>query len=139
MTGINRGVEITRYSIQHLDGIVALCEQEGWATLTEDPSRTAQALCAPGVVTIVALDGDAVVGFAQVLTDGAIEAYLSRLLVSAAARRRGIGRRLVDEALERSSALRLDLLAADGSQAFYRSFRHHAHEGFRLYPATSEG
>jgi predicted N-acetyltransferase YhbS len=45
----------------------------------------------------------------------------------------GIGRRLVQAVLERSKALRVDVLAAEGSRDFYGSFPHHTCDGLRLH------
>jgi len=118
---------------EQLDEVIELCEAEGWTTLTDDPARTLRAFTAPGVVTLVALDDDEeVVGFAQTLTDGAVQACLARLIVAQSARRAGVGRLLLEEALCTSGALRVDLLAADGSDEFYRSFPHRQGRGYRI-------
>lgn len=45
--------------------------------MPSDAERAVRALTAPGVVTVVAVAGEEVVGFAQVLTDGEIQAYLT--------------------------------------------------------------
>jgi GNAT superfamily N-acetyltransferase len=124
-------VRIADFAAAHLDDVIVLCEQQGWTTLLEDPGRTRAALLAPGVVTIVALEEDRVVGFAQALSDG-LQAYLARLLVAPSARRRGVGRQLLLEALRRSAALRIDLLAQEGSEEFYRSLPHRESTGFRI-------
>jgi ribosomal protein S18 acetylase RimI-like enzyme len=86
------------------------------------------------VVSVVALDSGEVVGFAQLLTDGEVQAYLCNLVVAPDMRRRGIGRRLVEEAFARSGARRVDLLALEGSDHFYRSYRHRTMPGYRIYP-----
>ena len=54
-------------SIQHndLNGIIRLCEAEGWPSFSVDPALTWRALTAPGVTTMVAREGDTVAGFAQ--------------------------------------------------------------------------
>ncbi|HWH10980.1 MAG TPA: GNAT family N-acetyltransferase [Solirubrobacteraceae bacterium] len=115
-------------------GVLVLCEDEGWTTLSVDPERAERALSAPGVVTLVAVADGEVIGFAQALTDGAIQAYLCVLVVAPARRHEGIGRRLVSEILARSGAKRLDLLAANGTERFYASFPHRVSPGYRLDP-----
>lgn len=81
-------VSIERYRLAHLEGVLELCRAEGWPTLASDPDRAQRALTAPGVVTVVALDGgDEVVGFAQALTDGCTRAYLTTMAVAADRRR----------------------------------------------------
>lgn len=118
---------------EHLDEVMRLCELEGWTTLTDDPARALRAFTAPGTVTLVALADDGeVAGFAQMLSDGAVQAFLSRLLVAPGRRRSGVGRLLVERALTASGALRADLLAADGSEEFYRSFPHRQGPGYRI-------
>ncbi|HEX3874295.1 MAG TPA: GNAT family N-acetyltransferase [Solirubrobacteraceae bacterium] len=118
----------------HMDGILRLCEDEGWTALAVDPARSERALSAPGVVTLVAVADGEVVGFAQALTDGAIQAYLCVVVVAAPMRGGGIGRQLVSEVLARSGAKRLDLLAANGTERFYDSFPHRVSSGYRLDP-----
>jgi len=76
--------------------VIALCE---WAaafpTLAADRRRASRALEGPGAVALLALLDGNLVGFAHAITDGASQAYLALLLVDPAARRKGIGRRLV--------------------------------------------
>lgn len=127
-------LELVPFAEEHLPEVLELCEAEGWPTLAADPSRAARALTAPGVVSAVALEEGAVVGFAYLLTDGEIDAYLAALAVSERVRRRGIGRALVDHVFARSGARRLDLLAGTGSEDFYRSYRHRTFPGYRVYP-----
>jgi len=118
----------------HLDGIVEICRVEGWTSFHTDPERTWRVLTAPGVTTIVALEADAVVGFAYVQSDGEIQAHLSNIAVSRSHRRRGIARRMVEEAFTRCGAKRIDLVSSEGSDQFYRSFQHREFPGFRIYP-----
>src|ERR1700677_2413169 len=93
-----------------LDEVIRLCALEDWTTLTEDPARALRAFTAPGTVTLVALEDDGeLAGFAQMLSDGAVQAFLSRLLVAPGRRRSGVGRLLVEQALTASGALRADL------------------------------
>ena len=120
-------------SRKYLDGVVGLCQIEGWASYTEDPELTWKALTAPGVCTVVARDGEKVLGFAQMQSDGHVQAHLSLILVARDRRRKGIGARLVREALKRSGGKRVDLLT-DEADEFYRSFRHQAFRGYRIYP-----
>lgn len=116
-----------------LAGVIDLCKAEGWASYTEDVETTWKALVAPGVITIVAVEGEDVLGVAQMLTDGHIQAHLSLILVGPAHRRKGIAKRLVEEAFARSGAKRLDLVT-DSADEFYRSFKHHEWSGYRIYP-----
>jgi ribosomal protein S18 acetylase RimI-like enzyme len=129
-------VDYVAFGEAHLPGVIALCEAEGWPSFPADPERALRALTAPGVVTVVAVADGEVVGFAQMLTDGEIQAYLCDLAVAAGSRGAGIGRKLVEEAFARSGAARVDLLALDESEGFYGSFEHRTMPGYRIYPAA---
>ena len=128
------GLVIVAIERAHLPLVLDLCAREGWTTFVEDPERAWRALTAPGVTTVVALVDDEAAGFAQVQSDGEIQAHLSNLLVAEAYRRAGVGRRLIEEAVRRAGGMRVDLLAWPGSEAFYRSFPHKEWTGFRIYP-----
>ncbi len=131
-------VEIERYRAEHLAGIIRLCEAEGWPSLPEDHARAQRVLTAPGVTTVVALDGEAVVGFAQMLGDGEVQAFLASMAVDHAYRRQGVARRLVTEGLRLAAGDRVDLLSEDEAMPFYESFPHFRKPGFRLYPFHEE-
>jgi ribosomal protein S18 acetylase RimI-like enzyme len=126
-------VTIRQYESAHLAGIVALCEAEGWPSLGADLDRAHAVLTAPGVTSVVALDGDQVIGFAYLLSDGHIAAYLSMMAVHPDHRRQGIGRKLLEYAAPLTGAQRVDLVT-DTANAFYKSFDHRTFTGFRIYP-----
>ena len=71
------------FTPQDLDGVVALCAAEDWPSFPDDPARALRALTAPGVTTVVATEEAAVIGFAQLLSDGEIQAHLSLIAVAA--------------------------------------------------------
>lgn len=121
-------------SRESLSGIIALFEAEGWTSYTSDPEATWQALTAPGVCTVVAQDGSRIVGFAQILSDGQIAAFLSAIIVHPDYRRQGIGRQLIREAFKRTGGKRGVDLVTDSADDFYRSFAHHEFRGYRIYP-----
>jgi ribosomal protein S18 acetylase RimI-like enzyme len=92
-------------------------------------------LTAPGVTTIVAIDSQTgeVVGFAQLLSDGEVQAYLAMIAVEKSHRRLGIARALVDEGLQRAGGERIDLLSEEGATGFYEALPHRRKAGFRVY------
>jgi ribosomal protein S18 acetylase RimI-like enzyme len=126
-------VTITQYVQAHLEGVLALCEAEDWPSLPADPARAHAVLTAPGVTTVVALDGELVVGFAYLQSDGHIQAHLSQLAVHRAHRRKGIGRALLEYAAPLTGAQRIDLVT-DTAEDFYASFQHRTFAGYRIYP-----
>ena len=110
---------------KHLNGIISLCQAEGYPSYIEDTDLTWQVLTAPGVTTSVAVDGDSVVGFIQMQSDGQIQAHLSLILVDPDHRRQGIGRRLVEDAFASTGGKRVDLIT-DSADDFFHSFQHKA-------------
>ncbi len=124
---------LVSFSAEHTDGVSALCAAQGWPSWT--PERTVSALSAPGVIAVVALDesGD-VIGMAQMLSDGAVMAYLGCLVVAEPLRGQGLGRALMLEAARRTGLERFDLLSEEDALPFYESFRHKRKPGVRIYP-----
>jgi len=127
-------MEILRFRADHLDGVLALCVAEGWDSLPNDPTRALRVLTAPGVTTMVAVDAGAVVGFAELFSDGEIQAFLTSIAVDERSRGQGIGRALIEEGLKAAGGVRIDLLSEDAAVGFYESFPHFRKPGLRLYP-----
>jgi ribosomal protein S18 acetylase RimI-like enzyme len=123
-------IRIVPYAPEHRPGAVALFAAELWPSYTRDPQRTCRALRAPGVTSLVALEGDAVVGIVQVQSDGAIQAHLSTLVVARSHRRRGLGRRLLTDALDAAGGERMDLLSI--ADDFYAALTNRRFSGWRL-------
>lgn len=124
---------VAAFAPEHLDGVLRLCAAEGWPSFPADAARALRALTAPGVKTVVALHEGEVIGFAHVLSDGEVQAYLSLLAVDASWRRCGVGRGLVEEAFRRAGTKRLDLLSEDTAIDFYESLPHRTVPGYRLF------
>ncbi|MDQ1511345.1 MAG: hypothetical protein QOG50_3189, partial [Actinomycetota bacterium] len=62
-------MEYREYVESDLPAVIALCVAEGWPSLADDPTRAHRALTAPGVTSVVSIDGDHLVGFAYMLSD----------------------------------------------------------------------
>ncbi|HLK24715.1 MAG TPA: GNAT family N-acetyltransferase [Caulobacteraceae bacterium] len=131
-------VEVRPFAAADLDGVVALCAAEGWPSFPEDPPRALRALTAPGVTTVVAADDAQVVGFAQLLSDGEIQAHLSLIAVAPGHRRRGIALAMLKAGLERAGGVRIDLIT-DTAPEFYAALPHRRMDGFRIYPQRADG
>lgn len=131
-------MDYVMFEEQYLDGIIGLTASEGWPSLSADRARALRMMIAPGVVTIVAVDGGQVIGFARALSDGELVASLADIAVDARHRRKGIGRRLIQEIFRRTNAERMDLLSLPESEGFYQSLPHRPWAGYRVYPDESE-
>ena len=125
--------EVRRFAPADLDAVVELCAAEGWPSFPEDRARALRALTAPGVTTVVADEAGRVVGFAQLLSDGEIQAHLSLIAVHPVARRRGLARQMLRVALALAGGSRIDLLT-DTAPDFYAALPHRRMEGFRIWP-----
>ena len=124
-------VRVEPFSDEHVEGVVALCESEGWLSWT--PETVARAFSSPGVMAVVAIDDGGVIGAAELLTDGVVMGYLGLLVVAERARRQGVGRALIADLFSRSGLSRIDLLSEDDSVAFYESFQRKRKPGLRIY------
>jgi ribosomal protein S18 acetylase RimI-like enzyme len=129
-------MDYRRYRPSDLPGVLRLCEQENWPSFPEDPPRADRALTAPGVTTIVAAEDGRIIGFAQLQSDGEIQAHLSLIAVDRGFRRRGVARELIALALRAAGGLRIDLIT-DQATGFYEALPHFPMPGFRLYPEYS--
>ncbi|MEO8457653.1 MAG: GNAT family N-acetyltransferase [Chloroflexota bacterium] len=126
-------MDIRRYTPADLAGVLRLDELEGWDSVPADPARANRALTAPGVTTMVAIEDGRVVGYAQLQSDGEIQAHLSTIAVDPEHRRKGIARELIVRALREAGGERIDLITED-AEAFYSELPHFRLSGFRLYP-----
>jgi ribosomal protein S18 acetylase RimI-like enzyme len=131
-------VEIVPFMEAHLGGVLRLCVAEGWPSFPDDPGRAVRVLTAPGVTAVIALDNGSVIGFAQLFSDGELQAFLANLAVDEGFRRRGTGRALVTEALRLAGGQRIDLLSEENAVGFYEGFPNFQEPGFRLYPFHDE-
>lgn len=126
-------MELAVYERRDLEGVVRLCDHEGWSSFGADLERAHRVLTAPGVTAVVARDGSDVVGFAYVQSDGEIQAHLSSIAVDPSCRRQGIARQLLQLAIEQAGGERIDLIT-ETSSGFYVALTHKHWDGFRIYP-----
>ena len=125
------GIEIRAWTDADFPAIQRISSAEGWPSPTQ---RAADSLFAwhHSWPTLVAVEGETIVGFVRGLTDGAITMFIAEMAVDAQLRGRGIGRTLLNVCHYLYPTTRLDLLAADDARAFYRAcgFRM-IHDGMR--------
>ncbi|TIC84519.1 GNAT family N-acetyltransferase [Nocardioides sp. GY 10127] len=114
--------------------MAALSRVVRWPSLV-DPAVVHAVCTAPGSTAYVAVDGAAVVGWAQALGDGVLQSHLSFVAVHPDHRRRGVGRLLVMATFQGTGTKRMDLIT-DGGERFYETFGHKVMSGYRLYPGA---
>jgi ribosomal protein S18 acetylase RimI-like enzyme len=114
------GIEIRPWTVADTSAIQRISSAEGWPSPTERPDETLFAW-QHSWPTLVAVDGETVVGFVRGITDGAITMYIAEMAVDAQQRGRGIGRALLDACHFLYPTTRLDLLSVDDAQAFYKA------------------
>jgi len=103
-------IDLVACDESHLDGALRLSREAGWPHRRED-----WAMLLSLSHGFVALQGDAVVGTAMLTPFGDTCATINMVIVAASMRGRGLGRRLMDAALEACSGRECRLIAtADG-------------------------
>lgn len=99
-------IELVKFTPDHLDGALVLSRQAGWPHRRED-----WAMVLSLSTGVVAQEGDRVVGTTMVTRYGEEAATINMVIVDEAMRGRGIGRRLMDFALQESKGRECRLVA----------------------------
>ncbi len=103
--------------------LIELYDAVGWTAYTSDPDLLEAALEGSSRV-VSARYGDQLLGLARVISDGATIAYLQDVLVRPELQREGVGRQLVQAALEPYADCRQKVLLTDDEprqRKFYES------------------
>lgn len=125
--------------------LVGLYAAVGWTSYTVDPDTLEAAIDGSTRVVTARYDGD-LLGLARVLSDGASIAYLQDVLVRPELQRDGVGRSLVQAAMEPFEHVRQKVLLTDdepGQRRFYESLgyaeiRDHGDGGLRAFVRFTE-
>ncbi len=102
------------------DAVQTFLVENGWGARVSDVERF-HAMLDGADRTVVALDGERVVGFARALCDGASNGYISMVAVAEDVRRQGIGRQLVEHLMAGDiDDITWVLRAGRGSRGFWK-------------------
>lgn len=107
-----------------------LYKQEGWMTFIKRGDDGLKAL-KNSSISLVAVDGDLIVGLIRALTDGEITTYIAEIVVDNGYRGKGLGRALLDICHILYPNTRLDLLSAEHADEFYKRENFRENVGFR--------
>lgn len=135
---LTTSIELVDFMPEHLDGAMLLSRQAGWPHRREDWAMVL-ALSAG----FVALEGDKVVGTTLVTRYGEGAAAINMVIVDSAMRGRGIGRKLMEFALQACVGRECRLVATRDGLPLYEALGFHAsgeilqHQGI-AGPTTAE-
>jgi predicted N-acetyltransferase YhbS len=112
-------MEIRAIRPEEIEDTRALLTQEpGWAARFGDADEFRR-LLSKSQRALVAVEGDAVIGFVRAITDEMSNGYLTLLIVRNGHRGQGIGRALVRAAMGENPRMTWVLRADRGAEAFY--------------------
>jgi GNAT superfamily N-acetyltransferase len=135
---LSTSIGLVDFTPEHLEGAMLLSRQAGWPHRREDWAMVL-ALSAG----VVALEGDRVVGTTLVTRYGGEAATINMVIVDAAMRGRGIGRRLMDFALQACDGRDCRLVATQDGLPLYEKLGFHAtgeilqHQGIATQAAAA--
>lgn len=117
-------IQLTSTPIPPLPQLIGLYNAVGWAAYTRDEAGLLEKAIRNSTYVVCAWDGEQLVGLARCLSDDASICYLQDILVHPDHQRRGIGRRLMENCLERFDHVRAKVLLTDDEERqhiFYKS------------------
>ncbi|MGL4730807.1 MAG: GNAT family N-acetyltransferase [Clostridium sp.] len=125
-----KGILIRQFIETDYPLIKNLYEREGWMTFINREHDAFQAW-KNSTITLVAMDGNNVVGLVRGLSDGKITTYIAEIIVDINYRGKGIGKALLEECHNLHPSTRFDLLSSEGADQFYKNNKFRTITGFR--------
>ncbi len=120
-----QSVEIKTGSDIPFEQILELYNSVGWTAYTgEEHARQLQKAIQNSTYVVTSWDGEKLTGLARVLSDDTSIFYLQDILVHPDSQRKGIGRKLLDNCIERFKHVRTKILLTDDEERqrfFYES------------------
>ena len=110
-----------------------LYEDAGWTVYTRDMVKLRQAL-AQSMYLLCVWDGQELIGLLRAVGDGVAILYIQDILVRSSYRRRGVGRAMVQRALEAFPDVRQRVLMTDETPQM-----HGFYEGLGFFPSDKVG
>ena len=121
-------MELRRVQSTELSSAHELLAANGWRARIGSVQQFSSLVEASQVADVAVIEGQ-VVGFVRAITDGQLNGYLSMLVVASTHRGRGIGRRLVEQAMGTNTKVTWVLRAGrEGASEFFAKlgFEHSA-------------
>jgi ribosomal protein S18 acetylase RimI-like enzyme len=127
---LSKDILIRQFVEKEFPLVQRLYEKEGWMTFIKR-SEDSLKVWKSSQITLVAIDGDMIVGLLRGLTDGEITTYIAEIIIDVDYRGKGIGKALLNECHNLYPNTRLDLLSTEGADEFYERNEFRKTTGFR--------
>lgn len=125
-----KGILIRQFVEKDFSSVQRLYEKEGWMTFIKRKEDSLKAWKSSSI-SLVATDGEIIVGLVRALTDGEITTYIAEIIIDMDYRGKGIGAALLDACHNLYPHTRLDLLSTEGADEFYENNKFRKTTGFR--------
>ncbi len=117
-------IEYRVFGVEELPRVLEIYQNAGWTAYLADSGGLARAVQS-SLYLFGAFDGSTLAGFVRCVGDGEHVVYVQDLVVDVPYKRQGIGRALLQAAMEKYACVRMFALVTDAadpvSNAFYRT------------------